>query len=388
VARVVAGVARESRAGERRVALVPAVLPALGQIGLDVLVEPSAGEHAGFPDAGYEANGARIAADRGSLFAAADIVVAVHGPTLDDLKRFRPGQVLIGLLDPFGKPDLARAIAATGATAFAFELLPRISRAQPMDALSSMATLAGYKAALIAAGMLPKLYPLMMTAAGTITPARVLVVGAGVAGLQAIATSRRLGAVVHATDVRPDVREQIESLGARFLQLDLASESAEGAGGYARAMDEEFYRRQRELMAGAVAESDVVITTAAVPGRRPPVLITEDMVKRMRPGSVVVDLAAESGGNCELTRAGETLDRHGVQIVGAVNLASTVAQHASQMYARNVAAFLRNLLKDGRVHLNREDPIIHETLLTEGGEVRSAPVRALLGLAAPLSSVN
>jgi NAD(P) transhydrogenase subunit alpha len=383
---MIVGAPCEVHASERRVALVPTVLPALKQVGLEVLVESSAGERAGFRDGEYEANGARLAPDRASLFAAADIVVAVHGPGGAgdaDLKLFGPGQILVGLFDPLGKSAVVPAIAATGATAFSLELLPRVSRAQPMDALSSMATIAGYKAALMAAGTLHKLYPLMMTAAGTITPARVLIVGAGVAGLQAIATSRRLGAVVYAYDVRPAVKEQVESLGARFLEIDVGSADAEASGGYARAMGEEFYRKQRELMGGAVADSDVVITTAAVPGKKSPVLITEEMVKRMRPGSVIVDLAAEGGGNCELTRPGDTVEHHGVHVIGPVNLPSAIPYHASQMYARNITAFVRNLVKDGQVNLNLEDPIVRETLLTHAGEVQSAAVRESLGLPNP-----
>ena len=330
-------------------ALIPAAVPALAKAGLEALVEPGAGAQAGHPDSAFEAQGARIAPDRTALFSSADVLVYVHGPDTGsaagraDLELLRGGQVVIGLLNPLGAPEAARELAEKGATAFALELVPRISRAQPMDALSSMATVAGYKAALLAADSLPKMYPMMITAAGTITPARVFVVGAGVAGLQAIVTSRRLGAVVHAYDIRPVVKEQVESLGARFVELGLETEGAEGSGGYARAMDEEFYRRQREVMAQVVAESDVVITTAAVPGRKAPTLITAEMVSRMRPGSIVVDLAAEGGGNCELTRPRETVEVNGVTIAGPVNLPSAIPYHASQMYANNTAAFLGNL---------------------------------------------
>ncbi|MCH8948273.1 MAG: NAD(P) transhydrogenase subunit alpha, partial [Acidobacteria bacterium] len=286
------------------------------------------------------------------------------------------------LLNPLGAPETARELASRGITAFALELLPRISRAQPMDALSAMATIAGYKAALLGAGALQKMYPMMITAAGTITPARVFVVGAGVAGLQAIATSRRLGAVVQAYDVRPAVKEQVESLGAKFLVLELETEKAEASGGYAQAMGEEFYRRQREMMAQAVAESDVVITTAAIPGKKAPTLLTQAMVEGMRPGSVIVDVAAEGGGNCELTRPGEAIEAHGVTILGPTNLPSTIPYHASQMYAKNVTAFLLNLVKNGELRVDLEDQIIRDTLLTHQGEVVNARVRELLGLPA------
>jgi len=369
----------------------------LAKAGIEVVLQKEAGAAAGFPDADYEARGARLAADRAQVFSAADVVLLVHGPDASSgphagqLDAIRPDQILVGLLNPLGAPDVARELAARRATAFALELLPRISRAQSMDVLSSMATLAGYKAVLLAAAALDKIYPLMMTAAGTITPSRTLVVGAGVAGLQAIATSRRLGSVVTAYDVRPAVKEQVESLGGKFLEMQLETTSAEGAGGYARAMGEEFYRRQRDLMTGAVAESDVVITTAAVPGEKAPVLVTEDMVRGMRPGAVIVDLAAETGGNCALTRAGETVQVQGVTIIGPVNLAASVPYHASQMYARNMTAFLQNLVKDGRVKLDADDEIIRDSLLTHGGEVVNRRVRKLLGLpdeAAPPASVR
>ncbi len=381
---MIVGVPAETYPDERRVALIPAMAPKLTLAGLEMLVEPGAGAPAGYPDSAFEAQGARLAPDRTALFSSADVLVYVHGPAAagPDLALLRDGQVVVGLLDPLGAPEAARQLAERGVTAFALELVPRISRAQPMDALSSMATVAGYKAALLAAESLPKMYPMMITAAGTITPARVFVVGAGVAGLQAIVTSRRLGAVVHAYDIRPVVKEQVESLGARFVELGLETEGAEGSGGYARAMGEEFYRRQREVMAQVVAESDVVITTAAVPGSKAPTLITAEMVSGMRPGSIVVDLAAEGGGNCELTRPRETVQAHGVTIEGPVNLPSTIPYHASQMYANNIAAFLANLFADGQLRLNLEDPIIHDTLLTHAGEVRNTRVRELLDLPA------
>jgi NAD(P) transhydrogenase subunit alpha len=327
-------------------------------------------------------------ASRAEVFGSADVVFQVlgHGANDrtggEDLKLLRPGQGLIAFLRPLGSPETVKEIAATGALAFAIELLPRITRAQSMDALSSMSTVAGYKAVLLAASTVPRMFPMLMTAAGTVTPARVLVIGAGVAGLQAVATARRLGAVVSAYDVRPAVKEQVESLGARFVELPLETRDAEDAGGYARAQDESFYRRQRDLMARVAADSDVVITTAVVPGRTAPVLVTAGMVRDMAPGSVIVDMAAERGGNCELTRANETVVEHGVTIIGPVNLAGTVPYHASQLYARNIATFFLHLVKEGRLRLDLEDEITRETLLTREGAVAHPRVREALGLAA------
>jgi len=380
---MIIGVPLESYQHERRVALVPKVVPTLVKAGLQVLVEKGAGENAGFPDAAYEEQGARLAPDRTQLFSSADVLLQVHGLSANpgsELELFRSSQIVVGLLNPFGSPQAVRELAGKEVSAFALELLPRISRAQPMDALTAMATLSGYKAVLMAAGVLNKIFPMMMTAAGTITPAKVFVVGAGVAGLQAIATAWRLGAVVLAYDVRPAVKEQVESLGAKFVELPLESADTETAGGYAKALGEEFYQRQREMMTQVVAESDVVITTAAIPGKKAPILITAAMVQGMRPRSVLVDLAAETGGNCELTRPGETVEVHGVTIIGPVNLPSTIPYHASMMYANNIAAFLQNLVQDGEVRLNLEDPIIRDTLLTHKGEVVNAQVRELLGL--------
>jgi len=380
---MIVGVSVESYPDERRVALVPAVVRTLVKAGLQVLVEKGAGENAGFPDAAYEEQGARLAPDRSQLFSSADVLLQVHGLSPNpgsELELFRASQIVVGLLNPFGSPQAVRELAGKEVIAFALELLPRISRAQPMDALTSMATLSGYKAVLMAAGMLNKIFPMMMTAAGTITPTKVFVVGAGVAGLQAIATAWRLGAVVLAYDVRPAVKEQVESLGAKFVELPLESADAETAGGYAKALGEEFYQRQREMMTQVVAGSDVVITTAAVPGKKAPILITAAMVQGMRPGAVLVDLAAETGGNCELTRPGETVEVHGVTIIGPVNLPSTIPYHASMMYANNIAAFLQNLVQNGELRLNLEDPIIRDTLLTHKGEVVNAQVRELLGL--------
>ncbi|MBI2090506.1 MAG: Re/Si-specific NAD(P)(+) transhydrogenase subunit alpha [Deltaproteobacteria bacterium] len=384
---MIVGVPAGSHPHERRVALVPAVVPVLSKNGLKVLVEHGAGEKAGFPDTAYEKQGARIAVDRAHLFSEAGIIVRTHGfgansPARNaDLELLHSGQVVLGLLDPLANPESIRELAETGATAFALELLPRVSRAQSMDALSSMATVAGYKAVLLAAGLLKKMFPMMITAAGTITPSRVFVIGAGVAGLQAIATAHRLGAVVQAYDVRPAVKEQVESLGAKFVELGLETTEAETTGGYAKAMDENFYRRQRELMTRVLAESDVVIATAAVPGKRAPILITREMVEGMRSGSVIMDLAAETGGNCELTSPGETVEVNGVSIVGPVNLPSTIPYDASQMYARNIAAFLQLLVKNGELYLDFEDQILRETLVTHNKEVVHPRLRESLGLA-------
>ncbi len=386
---MIVGVPSESAQGERRVALVPAVIPSLVKMGLQVSLERGAGERAGYPDAEYEARGARIVTDRRALHSEAGIVLKVRGSgpggelSETDAEELAPGQILVGLLNPLACPEGARRLAHRKVTSFAMELLPRISRAQSMDVLTSMATIAGYKAALMAANASGKLFPMMVTAAGTISPAKVFVVGVGVAGLQAIATSRRLGAVVTAYDIRPEVKEQVESVGARFLDLGLETAGATVKHGYAKAMDEAFYRRQQEAMAEAVAESDAVLTTAAVPGKRAPKLVTEAMVRRMRPGSVVVDLAAESGGNCELTRPGETIDASGVSVIGPLNVPSTMATHASQMLARNITAFLLHVLQDGALRSDPGDAILNETLLTRDGAVASEPVRERLGLSSP-----
>ncbi len=380
------GVPRETFPGERRVALVPGVLPSLGKAGIRVLLESGAGTPAGYPDSAYEGKEAKVVDSRAELFGSADVILQVHAfgdnpeAGRDDNGLFRAGQVVIGLCNPLGAPEAVREAAGLGVTVFSLELLPRITRAQSMDALSSMSTVAGYKAVLLAAAELPRMFPLLMTAAGTVSPARVFVVGAGVAGLTAIATARRLGAVVEAYDVRAAVKEQVESLGAKFVELPLPAESAEGEGGYAREQDEEFYRRQRETMSRVVAASDVVITTAQVPGKKAPLLITGEMVAGMGPGSVIVDLAAEQGGNCEATRAGETVDRHGVTILGPVNLPATVPYHASQMYAKNIAAFLLHVGKEGKFAQDPADEIARETLVARGGDVVHPRVRAALGL--------
>jgi NAD(P) transhydrogenase subunit alpha len=389
---MIVGVPRESFPGERRVALVPAVIPALTKAGFEVAVEAGAGAQAGYPDAEYLAKGARVVPERGEVFRAADIVVQVlcHGSNdktgRDDLPLLRRDQALIGFLRPLGSLDTIKEVADIGVTSFAVELIPRSTRAQSMDALSSMGTICGYKAVVLAADTLPRIFPMLTTAAGTITPGRVLVIGAGVAGLQAIATARRLGAVASAYDLRPAAKEQVLSLGGRFVELPLEARDAEDSSGYARPQDESFYRRQRELLARVVAESDVVITAAVIPGKKSPALVTREMVAGMAPGSVIVDLAAERGGNCELTRGGETVVEHGVTIIGWFNLASTVPYHASQMYARNVTAFLLHLVKDGRLHLSPDDEIVRDTLLTHRGELVNARVREFFSLPALLTS--
>jgi len=385
---MIVGVPRETFPGERRVALVPAVLPMLAKGGLQVVVEAGAGVEAGYPDAEYVAKGAKILAERAEVFRAADILTQVlcYGSNDStgkaDLPLFHRDQVLVGFLRPLGSVETISEIAGKGVTSFSVELMPRTTRAQSMDALSSMATISGYKAVLIAANTLPKIFPMLTTAAGTITPARVLIIGCGVAGLQAIATARRLGAVVSAYDLRPAVKEQVQSLGGRFVELAIEAKDAQDERGYARAQGEDFYRRQRELLGKVVAESDVVITTAVIPGKTAPVLVTKEMVAGMAPGSVIVDLASERGGNCELTKAGEKISVNGVTIIGWFNLASTVPYHASQMYARNLTAFLLHLVKDGKLQLNTADEIIRDTLLTQSGEVVNARLREFFKLPA------
>jgi NAD(P) transhydrogenase subunit alpha len=379
------GVPRETWPGERRVSLIPTGAAALKKAGLEVVVEQDAGAEAGFPSSAYEAAGAAVAPRR-DVFAGADILLQVRSvpPETSSLRR---GQVVIGFADPLGSPEAIRALATAGVTAFSMELMPRITRAQSMDALSSMATIAGYKGVLLAADHLPRMFPMLMTAAGTLTAARVFVVGAGVAGLQAIATARRLGAKVEAYDVRPAVKEQVQSLGARFVEMALETGDSEDKGGYAKAQDESFYRRQREMMLKVVAASDVVITTALIPGKKAPILVTEEMVNGMAPGSVVVDLAAERGGNCELTRPDEIVAHRGVTIIGPSNPPALVPNHASQMYSKNITTFLTHLLgKEGAakpaLELDLADEITRETLLTRDGDVQHARVKDLLGAGA------
>jgi NAD(P) transhydrogenase subunit alpha len=370
------------------VALVPGAIPNLTKAGLEVVIEAGAGVSAGYPDADYTAKGAKIVSDRAEVFRAADIILQIlcYGSNdktgKADVPLYRRDQVLIGFLRPLGSLETIQEIASKGVTSFSVELMPRTTRAQSMDALSSMATICGYKAVVLAADTLPRIFPMLTTAAGTITPARVLIIGAGVAGLQAIATARRLGAVASAYDLRPAAKEQVQSLGGRFVELPIEAKDAEDARGYARAQDENFYKRQRELLAKAVADSDIVISAAVIPGKKPPILVTKEMVANMAPGSVIVDLASERGGNCELTRPGEIAVEHGVTIIGWLNLASTVPYHASQMYARNVSSFLLHLIKDGKLQLNLDDEIIRETMLTFGGEVFNARVREFFSLPA------
>ncbi|MGE0610640.1 MAG: Re/Si-specific NAD(P)(+) transhydrogenase subunit alpha [Pirellulales bacterium] len=379
---MIVGVPRETYPGERRVALVPALVSALTKAKLDVVVEKGAGGSAGFSDDAYRDKGAKIDT-RAEVFAA-DILLCVRalGANLaagrQDLDLLRAGQTVIGFCEPLAEPQAAEELASRGCTLLAMELVPRISRAQTMDALSSMATIAGYRAVLLAATALPRLFPMLTTAAGTIVPAKVFVMGAGVAGLQAIATSRRLGAVVTANDVRPAVKEQVESLGARFIELPLATNEAEAAGGYAKAMDEDFYRRQRELNARVVADSDVVLTTAAIPGHRAPILVTAEMVAQMQPGSVIVDLAAERGGNCDLTQPGQTVVEHGVTILGPTNLPAEIPYHASQLYSKNLTALLIHLTKDGQFVWDMNDEITRETLVCRDGQILHPRVRERL----------
>ncbi len=381
---MIIGVPKELFPGERRVALVPSIVPLLTKASLDVLVEPSAGESAGFPDRAYVEKGARIASSREQLFSDVDVLLQVRSPGaagttgIADLETLQANQTIIGFSEPLGEPEAAERVAAKGIRSFSMELIPRITRAQSMDALSSMATIAGYKAVLLAAETLPRMFPMMMTAAGTITPARVFVVGAGVAGLQAIASARRLGARVEAYDVRPAVQEQVESLGATFVEPPLDTSESEDAGGYAKAQDESFLQRQREMMTRVVANSDVVITTALIPGKTAPVLVTKDMIAGMDPGAVVVDLAAERGGNCEATQADEVIVTNGVTILGPSNLPATVPYHASQMYAKNIATLLMHLVRDAALDLDLDDEITAGTLVSQNGEVVHPRVKELL----------
>jgi NAD(P) transhydrogenase subunit alpha len=374
------GTPKETAPDERRVALVPDTVTRLAAAKLEVNVESGAGSAAYIPDAAYEQAGAGIVKGAAALFGEADAVLKVQAPSAAEVELMKKDAVLISFLQPATQGDIIRALAARGVTAFSLELVPRISRAQSMDALSSQASAAGYKAVLMAAGRLGKFFPMLMTAAGTIPPARVLVMGAGVAGLQAIATARRLGAVVSAYDVRPAVKEEVQSLGATFIELAL--ETQEGEGGYAREQSEEFLRKQRELIGEHVAKSDVVITTAAVPGRRAPLLVTGDMVKGMRPGSVIVDLAAETGGNVELTKAGKDVEVGGVTIIGTRNVPSTMPLHASQLYARNVANLLLHLVKDGSIVLDFGDEITKGSCVTHGGEIVNERAKQMVSAAA------
>lgn len=383
---VVVGIPKETFPDERRVAVVADMVPLFGKAGMTIVVESGAGLRSGLSDDDYKAKGAEVVPDRKSVFDKSDVILQVRGfganpeQGKQDLDLLRKGQTLVALFEPLTAKDEVTAIAERGVNAFAMELIPRITRAQSMDALSSMATIAGYKAVLLAANLLPRMFPMLMTAAGTVSPAHVFVIGAGVAGLQAIATAKRLGAVVSAYDLRPAVREQVESLGASFVEIEIEASDSEDKGGYAKAMDEEFYRKQRELLTKVVAENDVVITTAAIPGRKAPVLITADMVRQMRRGSVIIDLAAERGGNCELTQLDQTVIENGVTILGPNNLPSTIPFHASQMYSRNLLALMKHLLKDGKVRSDMEDEIIRDTLMTHGGKIINARLREAFGM--------
>ena len=381
---MIVGVTQETFPGERRVALVPASVAALKKLGVDVSIQAGAGHAAGFLDQAYQDAGARIVTDRAELIRSADVLIQVRSAVANpdvgqaDLDQLKPGQVLIAQCDPLSDPGAIAELAKKQAVVFALELVPRITRAQSMDVLSSMATIAGYKAVLLAANSAPQMFPMLMTAAGTLTPARVFIIGAGVAGLQAISCARRLGAVVSAYDVRPAVKEQCESLGAKFIEMEL--ETAEGKGGYAKEMDEEFYRKQRELMLKVVADCDVVITTAAIPGKKAPILVTEEMVQAMPAGAVVVDLAAERGGNCELAQPGEVVTAHDVTILGPLNLASEIPRHASQMYSNNVTTFLKPLIKEGKFVLDLSDEVVAGTLVTHNGQLVHPFCRELAGL--------
>jgi len=381
---MIVGVPQEVFPGEQRVALVPGDVPTLKKLGVEVLIESGAGLRAGFPDEQYVERGARVVASRAEVFAAADVLFQVRAggaaplQAEGDLRLLRAGQTILAFLDPLWDPRQVAALAERGVSALAMELVPRISRAQSMDALSSMATIAGYKASILAALHLPRMFPMLMTAAGTINPARVFVIGAGVAGLQACAHAKRMGARVEAYDVRAAVKEQVESVGARFVELPLETGDSEDKGGYARAQGEEFYRRQRQLMSEVVARNDAVISTASIPGKRAPVLITRDMVAGMQPGSVIVDLAAEHGGNCELTRPNEIVVEYGVTIIGPTNIASTVPNHASQLYSRNLVNLLKLAVKDGRLALDTDDEIVRETLVAHNGAITNPRLRELL----------
>ncbi|MBT6592448.1 MAG: Re/Si-specific NAD(P)(+) transhydrogenase subunit alpha [Porticoccaceae bacterium] len=384
---MIIGIPAEIKTAEKRVAMSPANVQSLTDKGVKVLFQTNAGDAAGYPDGLYTEAGATISADRAEIFAQADIILQVQSfgsnneNSEADLASLRSGQLVIGMMDPLASPQAAQAVAEKGATAIALELVPRISRAQSMDVLSSMATLAGYKAVLMGASAAPRIFPMLMTAAGTLQPARVLIMGVGVAGLQACATAKRLGAVVEAYDVRPAAREQIISVGAKPVELDLDTGESEGAGGYAKAQGEDFLKRQRELMTAVVAEQDIIITTAAIPGAKSPILVTEDMVKAMKPGSVIVDLAAERGGNCDLTEEGKTVVAHGVTILGPENVPSELAYHASQMYGKNMQTLLELILDDeGNLNLDFNDEIVAGTVVAHEGKIPHPHMRKLLGL--------
>jgi NAD(P) transhydrogenase subunit alpha len=381
----VVGVLKETNSLETRVALVPDQITQIRKAGLTVCIEQGAGDQAGYPDSQYQEKGA-VLCSREDIFSRSDILLKVSALGADlengqtDLSQMKEGQTVIAFLDPLSEPKSIQEAANANVQALSMEMMPRITRAQSMDALSSMATIAGYKAVIIAADTLPKMFPMLMTAAGTVAAAKVFVIGAGVAGLQAIATAKRLGAVVEAYDVRPAVKEQIESLGAKFVEFDLETKESEDKGGYAKAQDEEFYRKQREMMAAVIAENDVVITTAAIPGKKSPVLVTTEMVQGMAQGSVIVDLAAERGGNCELTKGGETIVEHGVTIIGPLNIPSAIPYHASRMYSKNITTFLLHLVNEGQLIIDPEDEITAGTLMSHNGQVVHPRIQELLGI--------
>jgi len=385
IASLAIGVTKETFPGEKRVAVVPDSVPRYLKAGMKILIQAGAGAEAGFPDAIYEGKGAEVISDRKSVFQMSNVIAQVRGLGANpeegkaDLEFLESKHTAIAMFEPLTARNEVNVLAGTGATSFALEQMPRITRAQNMDVLSSMATIAGYKAVMMAAERLPKMFPMMMTAAGTIAPVRAFVIGAGVAGLQAIASAKRLGAIVKGYDVRPAVKEQVESLGATFVEMDIDAGDSEGKGGYAREMDEDFYRRQREVMTTVVAECDVVITTAAIPGKKAPVLVTEDMVKRMRSGSLVIDLAAERGGNCELTKLDEIVHHNGVYVLGPGNLPTSVPYHASQMYSTNLFNFLNHIVNDGQLNLDMDDEIVRETVMTRDGQVINSRLRELFG---------
>ena len=376
-------VPRECSPGERRVALVPEGAGRLVRSGLQVAVEAGAGAKAGFPDKDYEAAGARIVADRSELYAGADLVLKVENPTDEEVSSIRQGAAVVSFLRQHRRLELVASYAARRITFFSMDAVPRITRAQGMDALSSMSTIAGYKATLIAAASLGRIFPMLVTAAGTLPPARVLVIGAGVAGLQAIATARRLGAVVHGFDIRAATKEQVESLGAHFIEVDLKGEATEDSGGYAREISSTSQEKSLEGLARRIGEMDVVITTALIPGKPAPLLITDAMVRSMKPGSVIVDLAAEAGGNCALTEPGTEVSRHDVVILGPLNLPATVPLHASQMYSRNISSFVLHLVKDGALKIDLDDPITKSMCIIREGEVVHGPTRELIGARVP-----
>jgi NAD(P) transhydrogenase subunit alpha len=379
---VIVGVATETFPGERRVALVPELVSKLIAAGLEVHMQSGAGVEAGFGDKDYEERGARLASE---VFAKADVLLKVRPPTAGEIAQLREGSIFIGLLEPYTSEAQIKLLSARRVTSFAMELMPRIARAQPMDALSAMSMVAGYKAVLLAANRLPKFFPLLMTAAGTITPARVFVVGAGVAGLEAIGTAKRLGAVVEAYDTRPAVKEEVQSVGAKFVELSLDTRDAEEKGGYARAESPEFYQKQQEMMLEHVAAADVVITAALVRGRHAPILITEEMVRGMRPGSVIVDLASAQGGNCALTEADREVIRYGVVILGPTNLPSAMPFHSSQLYARTVTNFLMHLYHDGKISLDPNDELTRPTLVSHQGEIVNEALKTAFGVEPRLS---